>query len=124
MKSATWGVGLYSKVVLTVIAVCLVGLLVRQLPEKVEANPASYGTSGVTVLSRDYISLRNMLQIHLKLDKERPILLPSQRDLAQEIFDNPYAGYEQILHFVLVFKYAMGDRVKFVTDDFIILESE
>jgi len=38
MKQATWRVGLYSKVVLTVIAVSLVGLLVRKAPIEVKAE--------------------------------------------------------------------------------------
>lgn len=38
MNQATWRLGLYSKVVLTVIAVSFVGLLVGQLPRRVEAQ--------------------------------------------------------------------------------------
>ncbi len=38
MKQATWRVGWYSKVVLTIIAVSLVGLLVRQASIKVKAE--------------------------------------------------------------------------------------
>jgi len=39
MTQVTWGIGWYSKGVLTVIAVVLVGLSVGQLPGKVEAEP-------------------------------------------------------------------------------------
>lgn len=123
MKQTTWRIGWYSKIVLTVIAVSLVGLLVRQLPEKVEAEP-EWRTPGVTVLSTDYTSLRGVLGVRLKLEKEKPILSRPQRDLAQMVFDNPYAPDEQVLEYVLVFDYARGYRVKFMTDDFIILEAE
>ena len=38
MKQATWRVGLYSKVILTIIAVSLVGLLLEQTPVEVKAE--------------------------------------------------------------------------------------
>jgi len=79
---------------------------------------------GVYVLSRDYTILRSALEMRVELNKESQLLFGSDRDFAQEVFDNPYAAYSQVLLSVLLFDYAMGHRVKFVTDDFIILEAE
>ena len=99
-----------SRIILTIIGISLVGLLVKQLPEKMEANP-EYSVLWIKVISLDYKDLKNNLNILVNLDKEKPFLrlYPGDRDLAE---------------YVLAFEYALGYRVKFVTDDFIILESE
>lgn len=129
MKQATWRLGLYSKVVLTVIAVSLVGLLVRQLPGKVEAKP-EYRKPRVEVVALNVPDLRGNLDTHLKyeaiLEKEGkpPLIDPERTALAQRISEETRSGPESLLHHVLTYKYAMGYRVKFMTDDFIILESE
>ena len=59
MEKVTWKVGWYSKVVLTVIAVSLVGLLVRQLPKKVEAKP---DLDGLKRLINNDFDLNNQLR--------------------------------------------------------------
>ncbi len=128
MRQATWRLGLYSKVVLTIIAVSLVGLLVRQLPKKVEAQ--RYGNIRVGVVQLTVSLLRNELQVYLEQDKERekegrlPLLDPGLKALAQRIFDYPGSDIKQLLDSVLVYKYALGYRAKLMTADFIILESE
>ncbi|MBA7491094.1 hypothetical protein ES702_01639 [subsurface metagenome] len=127
MNQATWRVGWYSKVVLTVIAVSLVGLLVRQLPGKVEAKPG-YGTPGVIELTVP--KLRRDLRVYLANDDELikkgelPVVGSKRRALAQKVYDYLPADVEQLLRQVLHYEYAMGYRVKFVSDSLIILEYE
>ena len=129
MKQSTWRVGLHSKVILTVIAASLVGLLVRQLPGKVEAKP-EYRKPRVDVVELSLRDLRNELEAYLEQDKEwekegrLPFLDPRLRGLAQKVFDCPDSGIRRLLDSVLAYKYALGYRVKLMTDDFIILEAE
>ena len=128
MKQATWRAGWYSKVILTIIAVSLVGLLVRQLPKKVEAQ--RYGNIRVDVVELTVPDLRNELEVYLEQDKKwekegkLPFLDPRLRALAQKVFDYPNPDIKRLLDSVLAYKYALGYRVKLMTDDFIILEAE
>ncbi|MBA7496201.1 hypothetical protein ES702_06799 [subsurface metagenome] len=124
MKESGWRVGRYNKVVLTIIAVSLVGLLVRQLPKKVEASPSV--DVGVDVISTEYSSLRSSLNVVVTYDQENPLrsLDPSLRELAQKINEAPLPSFDMVLENVLAYKYALGYRVKFATNDFIILERE
>ena len=125
MKQTTWRMGLYGKVVLTIIAVSLVGLLVRQVPRKVRAKP-QYTNARVGVLCTDYTSLRSDLEIRVNYDKEHPLITLDlgDRELARKALERPYTAYKTILQYVLAYQYALGYRVKFVTEDFIILEYE
>ena len=131
MKPATWRVGLYSKVVLTVIAVSLAGLLVRQLPRGAEAKPEIRRDSRVKVIELNVPNLRSKLGTHLEVEKDQvekgniaPLLTSEERALAQRLYEYPSASFEHLLGGVLWYEYAVGYRVKFATDDFIILESE
>ena len=114
-----------SRIILTIIGISLVGLLVKQLPEKMEANP-EYSVLRIKVISLDYKDLKNNLNILVNLDKEKPFLrlYPGDRDLAEKVATSPSPSRDMLLEYVLAFEYALGYRVKFVTDDFIILESE
>lgn len=129
MKQATWKVGWYSRVILTIIAVSLVGLLVRQLPKKVEAQRSR--SMRVDVVKIDVIDLRTSLMIYLeqekKLEREGELpIIPDRRmrDLAQRTYDHYGSNVRQLLTHVLAYKYALDYRVKFMNDDFIILEAE
>lgn len=132
MRQATWSVGWYSKVVLTIIAVSLVGLLVRQLPGKVEAKPERYRNPGISVVAvaLDVPDLRGALNVFLsyddKLEKEgkTPILDRKWRELVGREILQTRAGRKSLLDAVLHYRYAMGYRVKLMNDDFITLESE
>lgn len=106
------------------------GLLVRQLPKKVEAKPG-YGNVKVDVMKIDAIDLRTNLMIYLeqekKLEREGELpIIPDRRtrDLAQRTYDHYGSSVRQLLTQVLAYKYALGYRVKFMNDDFIILEAE
>lgn len=124
MKETTWRIGRYNKVVLTIIAVSLVGLLVRQLPKKVEANPSI--DVQVDVISTEYSNLRNLLDVSVTYDKKNPLryLNPNLRELAWEVNEAPLPTFDSVFKYLLAYKYALGYRVKFATNDFIILESE
>lgn len=112
MRLKTWKVGWYGKVVLTITAVSIVGLLVRELPKSVEAKAERENKAPYVY----FIGLR-------------------ERDI-DEAMDWTVAGvtatrlkdasrYERV-NAILRSLYARPEkfRVKFATDDFIILESE
>jgi len=125
MKQRTWKVGLCSKIILTVIAVSLVGLLVKQFPEKLEAN--SYVSPGGRTPNR---FLKEELRVparyevyYLSLADKDIIDTLCSVVVAEKALSLARDGtkWEQI-NAILKELYELGFRVKFVTDSFIILE--
>ena len=123
MRQATWRVGLYAKVVLMVIAVSLVGLLARQLPKKMEAR--AEGTANVRVLAMHHDSLRGLLEELVTYEKKKGSILDQRaRKLAKKALEDPSISSRSVLEWVLTYEYALGYRVKCMTNEFIILEAE
>jgi len=116
MKRATWSVGWYSKVVLTIIAISLVGSLVRQLPGKVEAKPERENKAREVFFLELHPAGREHALLHTVNGETYTRLKDTRGDIqVNAVLGSLYSGE----------KYRPGKfKVKFVTNDFIILESE
>ncbi len=116
MKQAVWSVDWYSKVVLTIIAISLVGLLVRQLLGKVEVKPERENKAREVFFLELHPAGREDALLHIVDGETYTRLKDAQGDIqVNAVLDSLYSGE----------KYRQEKfRVKFVTNDFIILESE
>lgn len=148
MRPATWSVGWHSKVVLTIIAVSLVGLLVKELPRKVAANteeifktlpedtqellktmPEAFREGYIEAL-RQRSSYKTSRVYFLSLrdeDIDEAILWTLVGSDYLRVRDKSrYERVNTLLHSLYCVEPLRPQRfkVKFVTNDFIILESE
>jgi len=112
MRQATWRVGWYSKVILTIIAVSLVGLLVRELPRNVEAKPGRESKAPyvyfVGLRERDIDEAMDWIVAGVTATRLRGA---SRYERVNAILHSLYARPERY-------------RKKLITNDFIILESK
>ncbi|TET59114.1 hypothetical protein E3J48_08235 [Candidatus Aerophobetes bacterium] len=129
MKQGAWRIGWYSKVALTVIAVCLVGLLVRQLPRKVEAKPKWRAPVAIVNMAEVY---KKGLAAHLDalsqagelpVEIDRGVKGMKSHFNEKELRNVPISQ-DTLLEWILQFYYTEGYRIGFITGDLIILEAE
>ena len=130
MRQATWRLDWYSKVILTVIAVSLVGLLVRQFPGKVEARleerapivvvNMSTANCGELAAQLDGLSLLGILPPRV----DTIIKGLKERFNEEKLIDVSIVGRDGLLQWVLEYYYTEGWRIKFIAGDLIFLEVE